>query len=204
MKKLYFYLLMMMPLMASVTLTSCESDDQYESDLLVEGDWQGYLGTYYYDRWGLTGTTYETVMRFGSSGYGATSGRGYQVDYDTRSPFYDYAYCTFQWSVVNGQITLIYDDDQWNPVYIYDYRLTSRHFYGYMDDGSRRSIEFDLENVNFGYWDRYTYDYYDYDDDYYYRTRSADGTTEAVPTYKGNSSAAKGKFAEILNEKASK
>ena len=47
MKKLYFYLLMMMPLMASVTLTSCESDDQYESDLLVEGDWQGYLGTYY-------------------------------------------------------------------------------------------------------------------------------------------------------------
>lgn len=156
MKKLFTYaFVMLMSLTAVTTLSSCEVDDQYEADLLISGDWQGYLGEFYRDRWGLSGNTYETVMHFEGRGAGSTSGLGYEVDYDTRSPYRDYAYCEFQWSIVAGKITLLYDDSAWTPVYIYDYRLNSRYFRGYMDDGSRRSIQFDFENVVFNDWARY-------------------------------------------------
>ena len=155
-------------LMTAVTIsmfTSCESSDQYEADLLVSGDWQGYLDTYYHDRWGLTGNTYETVMHFSSSGVGATSGLGYEVDYDTRSPFNDYAYCQFRWMVVDGVITIIYDDSMWSPVYITRYSLSDNYFSGIMDDGTNRRITFKLRNIRFEYWNRYS-------DSYYYSRRA--------------------------------
>jgi hypothetical protein len=166
MKKIYSYLLTaLMALAATATMTSChDSSDQYESDILTSGDWQGYLGEYYYDRWGISGTTYETTMRFTSRGVGSTSGRGYEVDYDTRTPFYDYAYCEFSWSIVEGVITIIYDDSQWQPVYISRYTLNSDYFAGYMNDGTRRDIRFEFHNVRFGYWDTYR--------SYFSRTRS--------------------------------
>ena len=114
----------------------------------------------------FSGNTYETVIHFGGNGYGATSGRGYEVDYDTRSPFYDYAYCEFSWSITNGMITIIYDDSMWWPVYISNYSLSNNYFVGFMNDGTNRDIRFKLKNVRFGYWD--TYQSYYYDDDYYY------------------------------------
>ena len=183
MKKMNAYIQMMLvAMMAMMSFTSCESEDQYESDILIQGDWQGYLGAYYYDRWGLSGNTYATVMRFASNGVGATSGRGYEVDYDTRSPYRDYAYCEFTWSVVDGVITLIYDDSLWSPVYISHYSLSRSYFSGYMNDGTSRDIRFRLENVNFGYWDNYRSDYYydDYYRDYYARTRSASADSIAA------------------------
>lgn len=190
MKKFYTYMLIMLSMMAmTTTLTSCESDDQYEADLLIRGDWQGYLGTYYRDRWGLAGNTYETVIHFVGQNQGVTSGMGYEVDYDTRSPFNDYAYCEFQWSIVNGRITLIYEDSQWNPVYIYDYRLTGSRFYGYMDDGTTRNIRFDLTNVNFGYWSDYRGGYY-----YSRQTRAAAAPTEGVPYVNNGKSICSGSF----------
>ncbi|MCR4958814.1 MAG: hypothetical protein K6B13_09495 [Prevotella sp.] len=206
MKKIYTYITMVLMLsMATVTFTSCETEDQYEADTLVTGDWQGYLGTYYYDRWGLTGNTYETVIRFGSNGYGATSGRGYEVDYDTRSRFNDYAYCEFSWSIVNGVITLIYDDSMWTPVYISDYSLSSKYFSGYMDDGTRRGIQFRLENVRFGYWDNYRNGYY-YDDYYYSRaTRAAESdsiaaATDSIPVVNNGKSIVSGAFAKATQK----
>ena len=206
MKKIYTYMMMVLMLsMATVTFTSCETEDQYEADVLMAGDWQGYLGTYYYDRWGLSGSTYETVIHF-SGGYGSTSGRGYEVDYDTRSPFNDYAYCEFSWSVVNGVITLIYDDSMWTPVYISDYSLSRSHFSGYMDDGSNRDIRFKLENVRFGYWDTYRYDSYYYDDYYYSRTTRAtesDSTTvssDSIPVVNNGKSIASGAFAKAMQK----
>ena len=202
MKKMYTYLMMVLMLsMATTTFTSCETEDQYEADVLIAGDWQGYLGAYYYDRWGLTGNTYETVIRFCANGNGVTSGRGYEVDYDTRSPFYDYAYCEFSWSIVNGVITLIYDDSMWAPVYITNYSLSSSYFSGYINDGTRRDIRFKLENVNFGYWDTYRsyYDDYYYDDYYYSRTRSADSTNvaaDSIAAVSKGKSIASGAFAK--------
>ena len=215
MKKFYTYFSMVLMLsMATVTFTSCETEDQYEADTLIAGDWQGYLGTYYYDRWGLGGNTYETVIHFTSSGYGATSGRGYEVDYDTRSPFYDYAYCEFSWSIVNGVITLIYDDSMWYPVYITNYSLSSSYFSGYMNDGTNRDIRFKLENVRFDNWDTYrgyyngNYDsYYDYYDGYYYSrtTRAAESdsiaaTTDSIPVVNNGKSVASGAFAGVMQK----
>ena len=169
--------------MATTTFTSCEMDDQDEARILIAGDWQGTLGTYYYDRWGLSGNTYETVIHFCENGYGATSGRGYEVDYDTRSPFYDYAYCEFSWSIVNGVITLIYDDSMWYPVFINDYSLSGSYFSGYMNDGTNRDIRFRLQNVRFGYWETYqSYCDYYYDDYYYSRTRSTEADSTATAT----------------------
>ena len=206
MKKMYTYLLMVLMLsMATTTFTSCETEDQYVANILIEGDWQGYLGTYYYDRWGLTGNTYETTIRFCGNGNWATSGRGYEVDYDTRSPFNDYAYCEFSWSIVNGVITLIYDDSMWNPVYITNYTLYNDYFSGTINDGTRRDIRFRLKNVNFGYWSTYSsyYDgYYDgyYDDYYYSRTRSAEADStvaapaDSLPAAGNGKSIAKGAF----------
>jgi hypothetical protein len=203
MKKLFTYAFMMMvSMMAMTTLTSCEDDDQYEANLLTKGDWQGYLGEFYSDRWGLTGNTYETVIRFNGRGEGSTSGRGYEVDYDTRSPFRDYAYCEFRWSIVEGEIMIIYDDAAWNPVYIYDYHLSAKRFYGYMDDGTRRSIKFDFDNVNFDEWVHYENG--DYWDDTYNegprRSRTAnadnDNDKEAVPFIYNGKSVRSGVFAK--------
>jgi hypothetical protein len=200
MKKIYTpFLMVLMLSMATITFTSCETEDQYEAEVLTAGDWQGYLGAYYHDRWGLIGNNYETVIRFCSRGYGATSGRGYEVDYDTRSPFNDYAYCEFSWSVVDGVITLIYDDSAWYPVYVSDYSLSSSHFSGYMDDGTNRNIRFKLRNVRFDNWD--TYRNYYYDDYYYSRTRAAQSdstiaSTDEVAVVHTGKSIASGAFAK--------
>lgn len=186
MKRIYNYItMMMMAAMTLTTFTSCEEDDTYEAELLTNGDWQGYLGVYYGNRWNVTGNTYETVMHFTHNSAYATSGRGYEVDYDTRSPYRDYAYSTFKWFIVDGEITLIYDDDRWNPIYITRYTLHSSAFRGYINDGSGRDIQFDFDNVNFDGWGNYQrgsyggfYDNY-YDDYYYSRgTRSVIDSAE--------------------------
>ena len=172
--------------MATTTIfTCCEEEDDYIAQKLREGDWQGYIDTYYQSRWNLQGNTFETVMRFESKGEYYTSGRGYEVDYDVRSPFNDYAYCTFKWFIVDGEITFIYDDSRWNPIYISNYSLTSSNFRGYLNDGSGRRIKFDLQNTNsYDGWNRYdrTGSYGDFWDQQYFhsRTRSADDTLDAI------------------------
>jgi len=143
----------------------------------------------------------DEVFRFCTNGAGATSGRGYEVDYDTRSPFYDYAYCEFSWSIVNGVITLLYDDSMWYPVYISNYSLYRDYFQGYIDDGTRRDIRFRLKNVRFQYWDTYQgyYDGYYYDDYYYSRTRSADSiavANDSLPVVNSGKSILSGAFAK--------
>lgn len=176
MKKIFTYT--MMALMAMTMFTSCD-DDSYIADNLRNRDWQGFIDVYYQSRWSLSGKHYETVMRFMSKDSFYTSGRGEEVDYDTRSPYQDYAYCTFKWFIVDGVITLIYDDDKWKPIYIYDYRLYSSRFYGYIDDGSVRDIEFNFvaaENYDgWGYYD-HTGGYGDfvYQNHYYSRQAPAE------------------------------
>lgn len=156
MKKIYVYMQMLVVAMMAMTVfTSCEEDDQYLASTLRNRDWQGYIGAYYQDRWGISGSEYATVMRFSSKDEWYTSGRGVELDYNTRSPHSDYAYCTFKWFIVDGEITLIYDDSKWNPIYIIDYALSSTYFRGYIYDGSNRRIKFSLENSSYGDWDYY-------------------------------------------------
>ena len=95
MKKIYVYMQMLVVAMMAMTVfTSCEEDDQYLASTLRNRDWQGYIGAYYQDRWGISGSEYATVMRFSSKDEWYTSGRGVELDYNTRSPHSDYAYCT--------------------------------------------------------------------------------------------------------------
>ena len=144
MKKIYTYLLMsIMALPTMLTLTSCEYDPDYEDRQearTLDGTWTGYIETYYYDRWGKTGDTFRTSMYFERENpYG---GWGYEIDYNVGTRSVDY-YCEFRWEVSNGRIRINYNDS-WNDVIIYDYRLTSNYFEGYMDDGTNREIYFRL------------------------------------------------------------
>ena len=189
MKKIYSYIsTVLIAVTAAIGLTSCESDDQYLASLLTDRDWQGYLGAYYGNRWNLQGDEYQTVMRFYSRDSYATSGRGYELDYDTRSGYryQNYAYCEFSWAIVEGDIILIYDDDQWATVYIRDYHLTSSRFRGDIDDGSNRRIVFEFQNVAFDEWDRYGRNAW--------RTRAA--ASDSIPYIDNGKSIVSGTFAQ--------
>ncbi|MDE6688920.1 MAG: hypothetical protein K2J86_03415 [Prevotella sp.] len=154
MKKIYtFTKMMLIALVAMTAFSSCEQDDSYDAETLCKGYWQGYLGVYYKNHWNVSGEEYATEMHFAHNGSYYTSGRGYEVDYDLRNPYSNYAYCTFKWFIVDGEITLIYDDAIWDPVYIRRYTLHSSHFYGYISDGTTRDIRFEFENVATSEWD---------------------------------------------------
>ena len=189
MKKIHTHLLMLATLLAAITtFTSCEDEDDYIAQQLRNCDWQGYVGAYYQDRWGISGSEYATVMRFESKGAYYTSGRGYELNYNTHSPHMDYAYCTFKWFIVDGEITLIYDDSKWSPIYIIDYRLNSSVFQGYIYDGTNRRIQFSFENAgaynDWGYYNNGRYGGYgDFSNQNYYwsRTRAAEGIADSVP-----------------------
>ena len=66
MKKIYTLLAMAMITM--MTMTSCDADleDRMEARTL-EGTWTGYIDNYYYDRWGLSGTTTTATIPMLSS-----------------------------------------------------------------------------------------------------------------------------------------
>ena len=170
--------MMMAMLMTMFTFTSCETDDELIADYLTYGNWEGYLGTYYENRWGeyVQDGEYHTVWRFKAQGYDrygyATSGYGDEVDYSTRYRS-DYAYCSFRWEVRNGNIYIDYDDSDWNPVKIdwRDYSINRSRFHGTMYDWENRAYDFDLTNT---YWD-----WDPYYDRYWARTRSADSTDTA-------------------------
>ena len=131
-------------------------------------------------------------MRFESKDAYYTSGRGYELDCNLSSPRENYAFCSFKWFIVDGDITIIYDDAKWDPVYIIDYELNSNNFYGYIYNGSNSKILFDLQSATFDDWD-------------YYRRK---GYRDFTNTYMARElaepdgiSVASGIFAEILKSK---
>ena len=74
------FTLIMMALVTMSTFTSCDQDaiDRQEARTL-DGNWTGYIETYYYDRWNKHGDTFRTTICFRRTGnYG---GRGYEIDY---------------------------------------------------------------------------------------------------------------------------
>ena len=158
MKKLYLYLLLMLPVFA---LTSCDTDERI-ANYLINGNWKGNLQTYYVDHWGdaFKDGEYYTVWRFDGAGYDrygyVTSGYGYEADYNVYDDR-EFAYSSFRWVVKNGHIYIYYDDRTWNDVRIdwTDYTLNSRYFRGTMYDLDNRAYKFDLENVGSWDWKRY-------------------------------------------------
>ena len=194
MKTAHTYTKLMFVIMAAIVLfTGCSKDeDGYIASSLRSSDWQGRITEYYQNRWGISGSEYSTVMGFESKDAYYTSGRGYELDYKTSSPQENYAFCTFKWFIVDGDITIIYDDDKWNPIYIVDYQLSGNSFYGYIYNGTDRRIHFDLEKTTFADWE-------------YYRKRGACtfNTGYHAPQLKNKEgvSIANGIFADILKNK---
>ncbi len=186
MKKFYtFITTVLMTLTATTVLTSCDNNDTYQARTL-DGNWTGYIDTYYADRWGLTENSYRTTMFFNQTNrYG---GNGYEVDYDAYSPYDDYYYCEFIWEVYNGTIRIRYADS-WNDVLIYDYRLSSNYFEGYMDDGTRRNIRFQLAYNGSFDWSPYR--------SFYAPEMRRAGAADVVA---GEGYCAKGVFAEKVNK----
>ena len=186
--------LMIVALMAMTAFTSCSSNDEdgYIASTLRNHDWEGTISEYYKSRWGFSGSEYSTVMRFESKDAYYTSGRGYELDCNLSSPRENYAFCSFKWFIVDGDITIIYDDAKWDPVYIIDYELNSNNFYGYIYNGSNSKILFDLQSATFDDWD-------------YYRRKGYRDFTNAYMARElaepDGISVASGIFAEILKSK---
>jgi hypothetical protein len=194
MKNIISRIMMLATMMAAMTtLTSCEEEDDYIAQQLRDKDWQGYIGTYYSSRWSLSGNDYNTVMRFWSKGAYYTSGKGEELDYNTSSRYNNYAYCTFRWFIVDGDITLIYDDDLWSPLYITRYTLTSERFRGQIIGYNNSNFQFDLYSNpvdgswEYSYWGDYKnkggYGDFKYQNWYNARTVAGDddGEWRAVP-----------------------
>ena len=200
MKKIFFYAMMLM--LAGFTMTSCETDEEI-SRKLTGVNWEGNLETYYTNRWGeeyLDGE-YRTVWRFEADHYDsygtATSGYGYEADYDLYNRN-NRAYSPFHWRVRGGDIIIEYDDPTWNPVRIdyYDYTLTYSRFKGTMYDWENRTYDFDLYANDSWYWDDYR--------NYRYYTRSAEDANNDSIYFGENGSFATGKFAKALKKIAEK
>ena len=163
MKKLRTIITVMIFSFVGFSFVGCDDDlddifDDFENideANALYGTWEGYLGTFYHDRWGIGGDDFITTIRFDKPLYGSTSGRGYEVDRYMDDPRGDYYYCEFSWMINRGEIVIIYDDDIYAPVYIYDYRLTGRRFSGYMDDGTNKEIKFDFRYVSHFDWGIY-------------------------------------------------
>lgn len=201
MKRLYSLITVMLIGIASLcTLTSCE-DDAQEVAYTLEGSWTGYLDTYVEDRWGVSGEEYRVTFTFirnnsNQSDYdGSTSGRGIEIGYNVNDRYRDYYRSTFSWYVedcygaFNNKPTIVitYDDDRWNPIYIYDYRINGNRFNGYMDDGTNRDISFDL------YYDGG----FDYNDWRGYSQRSVTRGGDSVNVIDNGKSVRSGIFADI-------
>lgn len=188
---------MLIALTGIITMSSCE-DDAQEVAYTLEGSWSGYIDTFFQDHWtgDIAGDEYRvtfTFLRNGDYDYdSATSGYGYETGYNVNDRYHDCYQSRFYWQVDNTNggpvITISYTDDPWNPVYIYDYRISGSRFSGYMNDGTNRSIEFDLYydgNFNYNNWRRGSYS----------KTRS-DGT-DSVKVIENGKSFRSGIFAEI-------
>lgn len=192
MKKIFTYL--SMAVLALTSFTSCDKDSM--EAFTLSGTWTGYIETYYADRWGWTGDTYRTTIYFNQRDmYGGT---GRQVDYNVNNPYSSYYYSDFEWEVRDGVITLWYSDS-WNPVRIYDYSLNLSRFYGYMDDGTRRDIYFELTSTYSFNWNNY--------DTYYSRMQTRAGEADSNGILKledgselliGKGFHAKGEFLEAI------
>lgn len=159
MKKFTSTITMILLAMLAFTFTSCEDEEIAQT---LAGKWQGTISKYYYDRWGLSGDHYRTVIEFVGDPWHWTKGTGYEVDYDMNDQYGSYWYSEFEWRVDNKVITLRYADTDYEPVYISDYYLTNNRFEGYMDDGTNSEIKFSLYMIKDFNWDYYNnYSYYD-------------------------------------------
>jgi len=150
---------LMMVMIAAFAFTSCTTEDQNEA-MTLTGIWQGDLGIYMYSSENSDYyEAYQTTIQFNNSGYGSTSGTGYELDRFQNAPW-NYIYNPIQWSLTNGTIYIYYPKEG-TTIRIFDYYLNDKYFSGKMEDGT----EFNLSYVG-------SFDWSQYDGGYYAKTRS--------------------------------
>lgn len=127
--------IMAVMMMIASSFTSCTTSDQDEAMTLM-GTWEGYLGVAMYsDYYGTSYDSYDTTIQFNSSGWGSTSGSGYELDRFHNAPW-QYLYNPIYWTVSNGTIVITYPNQGNYTVTIRDYYLTDNYFTGTMSDGT--------------------------------------------------------------------
>ena len=113
---------------------------------MLDGTWTGYLENTYQDRWGVSGMTYKTAIKFVQETI--YSGYGYEVDYNVNRPYDGYYYSEFSWNISDGVIIIRYHNG-WNTVYIRDYTLNLSTFRGRWIEGNREVLFDFMPNSSF-------------------------------------------------------
>ena len=161
--------------------TSCTPDEDIEEAMVLRGEWQGDWKMSYETHLGHVFYAYSTNLQFFTNSSYTNRGYGYQVDFYDYGPYRE-LYSRFNWEIRDGVIYINYPDDHWYDTYIYEYRLTDRHFTGYLGE---TDLYFDLVKLASFDWDYYygygDYSYWTYSDyvwdsgDYYFYTRTRGG-----------------------------
>ena len=172
MKKLYTTLMMAMMAMLTLSLTSCETDEQIAYTL--EGTWTGDMSIEDWDGYSYV----SSEITFLKDPYTYSEGSGLWVDYyDYRG----YVPTHFNWVVEYGTIYIHFIEDNWD-VEIRHYTLSDNHFRGRFYDGDKE-VRFDLFNSLRRYENSYDWDYWG-GSHYYTRGAVADSTTISRPRHR--------------------
>ncbi len=125
-----------MALVAMISFSSCNSDDQDEA-MVLSGEWKGDWNMWYIDDYGVKHYAYDTYLKLVPSSSYSTRGYGIQEDY-YRTGRYRYLWYKFNWEVRNGILYLEYPYDHDLDTFIRDYSLSNDYFSGYFGNSSKR------------------------------------------------------------------
>lgn len=151
MKKITSFLTIALIAIISLTFTACDDDSNVAYTL--DGTWRGKM----YVQYGGYSSTYS-VIRFDNND-GLYSGTGYWIDYYDGNYWGSRNYIAnrITWTVRDGNIYINLIDEG-SKVVIYDYRLSSGYFTGYVDasNGNRASFRLTKDDT------------FNWRDDFYY------------------------------------
>ena len=159
-------------LLALLSFSSCEYDNDENIGYDVRGHWFGDL-----DMWINDEKALGSEIEFVPNGWGYSYGKGTEVDYYRRGSVVHY----FNYRIRNGVIYMEFDDPYLDCA-IVDYRLSYNNFSGYIADyyTLKNQTYFNLRSYD-RYWDQYGYGGY-YDPYYYVKGEMADSTsTDSKP-----------------------
>lgn len=178
MKKITSIMVLLLMAATTLTLTSCNDDEEISNTLW--GVWQGNMGMYYQSYNDYVYDASRTIIAFDKDPGSYSSGTGYWIDYYT-SGSYSYYASTIEWTVYNGVITIlsVEDGEYW---YISDYSLSYNSFSGILYSDESDPMQFSLYKTSSPNWNDYDWGGWSYNDYYGYGyakkpTRSADSTS---------------------------
>ena len=125
MKKLLYHSALCLGLLCCgmLTLTSCDEDIADAVDL--SGEWEGNMGMYYTDDYGITYDAHNTYIAFYPDYEYATHGYGEEIDYfleRSRCPIY-YQNFYIEWRIRDQVLYLTYPGAPELDIALYDYRF---------------------------------------------------------------------------------